>query len=254
MSSSSSEEEFELNYIKIDTKNEIRLIGKDDYEIETYAFVSTVAEFGQEKMGKNLSNFLKSIIPENQDLIKMNSEYSKQFLKPLMAEKKKSLHITMNQILSIDFKDKFIFTKANIQIVSNILTYVFNESTKKYKMPSLAIDFKNALNKINFKKYDFFKIFANNEYLKNKDKEKLDNSLSRGSSQCKSTTYSSNNTPILKELYEENSELEDNNFGPDLNRYVNRYHNEVKNIFYIDNKNIIFSSSLNNDYNYNEEE
>jgi len=253
MSSSTSDEEFELNYVKVDSKNEIRLIGKEDYEIETYTFMSTVAEFGQEKMGKNLTNFLKSKIPENQDIIKLNTEYSKPFLKPIIADKKKCLNTTINQILSIDFKDKFIFNKTNVQIVSNILTYVFNESIKKYKIPSLQKDFKNAINKILFEKYDFFKIFANNEYLKNKDKEKIDLTLSRGSSQCKSTTISSFNTPVYKDLYEETSDIvEENNSVNELNRY----HNEARSMYYIDNniKNIMCSSWLTNDFNYNEEE
>ena len=253
MSSTPSDEEFELNYVKVDSKNEIRLIGKEDYEIETYTFMSTVAEFGQEKMGKNLTNFLKSKIPENQDIIKLNTEYSKPFLKPIIADKKKCLNTTINQILSIDFKDKFIFNKTNVQIVSNILTYVFNESIKKYKIPSLQKDFKNAINKILFEKYDFFKIFANNEYLKNKDKEKIDLTLSRGSSQCKSTTISSFNTPVYKDLYEETSDIvEENNSVNELNRY----HNEARSMYYIDNniKNIMCSSWLTNDFNYNEEE
>ena len=253
MSSTPSDEEFELNYVKVDSKNEIRLIGKEDYEIETYTFMSTVAEFGQEKMGKNLTNFLKSKIPENQDIIKLNTEYSKPFLKPIIADKKKCLNTTINQILSIDFKDKFIFNKTNVQIVSNILTYVFNESIKKYKIPSLQKDFKNAINKILFEKYDFFKIFANNEYLKNKDKEKIDLTLSRGSSQCKSTTISSFNTPVYKDLYEETSDIvEENNSVNELNRY----HNEARSMYYIDNniKNIMCSSWLTSDFNYNEEE
>ena len=253
MSSTPSDEEFELNYVKVDSKNEIRLIGKEDYEIETYTFMSTVAEFGQEKMGKNLTNFLKSKIPENQDIIKLNTEYSKPFLKPIIADKKKCLNTTINQILSIDFKDKFIFNKTNVQIVSNILTYVFNESIKKYKIPSSQKDFKNAINKIHFEKYDFFKIFANNEYLKNKEKEKIDITLSRGSSQCKSTTISSYNTPVYKDLYDETSELEENN---SVVNGLNRYHNEIRSMYYIDNniKNIMCSSWLTNDFNYNEEE
>ena len=251
-SSSTSEEEFELNYVKVDSKNEIRLIGKEDYEIELYTFMSTVAEFGQEKLGKNLANFLRIKIPENQDIIKLNAEYSKPYLKPLIADKKKVLSATINQILSIDFKDKFIFNKTNVIMVGNILTYIFNECIRKYKIPSAQKDFKNAINKIKLEKYDIFKIFANYEYIKNKEKEKADSTLSRGSSQCKSTTISSYNTPVFKDLYEDVSELDENNSVNDLNKY----HSEARGMHYIDNniRNIMCSSFLSADYNYNEEE
>ena len=251
-SSSTSEEEFELNYVKVDSKNEIRLIGKEDYEIETYTFMSTVAEFGQEKMGKNLTHYLKAKIPENQDIIKLNSDYSKPFLKPLITEKKKNLIATINQILTIDFKDKFIFNKTNVLMVGNILTYIFNEGIRKYKIPSLQKDFKNAINKIKLDKYDLYKIFINSEYLKKKENEKIDSTLSRGSSQCKSTTISSYNTPVFKDIYEDVSELDENNSVNDLNKL----HSEARGMFYIDNniKNIMYSSFLTADYNYNEEE
>ena len=249
MSSSSSEEEFELNYVKLDNKNEIRLLGKEDYEIEMVTFMMSIKEFGDENIGKNIIQFLKKLIPESNDLMKLNIDYSKQFMKLINADKKKSLYSSFNQILSIDFKDKFIFNKTNVENIGIILTNSLNE-LKKYKIYNVG-ELKAAISKINFEKFDFFKIFSNDGYLKNKDNSKIDLSLSRQSSQCKSTTFSSYGT-IVKDLYEEASEIDENNLIIELNRY----HNEAKGMFYIDNniKNIMCSSFLTSDYNYNEEE
>ena len=52
MASSSSEDEFELNYLKLDTKNEIRLLGKEDYGIEI-AMMCAVREFEDENIKKH---------------------------------------------------------------------------------------------------------------------------------------------------------------------------------------------------------
>ena len=242
----SEEEEFELNYVKIDSKNEIRLVGKEDYEIETYSFMSAVTEFEGEKIGKNIMNIFKKI-PDALDIIKMNNEYIKQQFKSITSDKKKLLGQTINQILSIDFKEKLIFNKTNVQNISIILALCFGD-LKKYKITTQK-ELKNAINQIKFENFDFFKIYSNNDYLKNKDKSDL--TLSRGSSQCKSTTFSSYGTP-LKDLYDETSELDENNLISDLNKN----HNEARGMHYIDNniKNIICSSFLTDDYNYNEEE
>ena len=264
MSSSSSEEEFELNYVKVDSKNEIRLLGKEDYEIEMVAFMCAVNEYKDENIGKKLSQFVKKI-PESNDFLKVNSDYSKQFSKLLNADKKKGLNNSINTILSIDFKDKFIFNKSNIFNVCMILAYCFLDlkEMKRYKILTTK-ELKNAISKTNFEKLDLFNIFANNEYLKNKEKErekekvkekereKIDTSSSRASTQCRSTTFSSYGAQV-KDLYEDISELEENILGCDS---INRYHNEIKGLDYIDNnpKNIMCSSMLTSDYNYNGEE
>ncbi len=242
--SSSSEEEFELNYLKIDTKNDIRLLGKEDFEMETISFMSVISIFAEEKIGKNVSSFLKKIIPETTDILKANQEYSKQFLKIINTDKK-GYYSSVNHILATNYKEQFIFNKTNLQDVCYILTYAFNEM-KKYKI-NTGKDFKNIISQIKFEKYDFFKIYANYEYLKNRDKDKNDQTLSRGSSQCKSTNYSSYSTQV-KDLYEEPSEYDESNLLD-----LNKYHNEARGIYYIDNK-IKCSSMLSNNCNNNEEE
>ena len=67
MSSSSSEEEFELNYVKIDSKNDIRILDQEDYFLETVSYSSAISDFEQEKIGKNLLSFLKKLIPDTTD-------------------------------------------------------------------------------------------------------------------------------------------------------------------------------------------
>ena len=242
--SSSSEEEFELNYLKIDSKNNLRLLGKEDFEMETISFMSVISIFAEEKIGKNVSSFLKKIIPETTDILKANQEYSKQFLKIINTDKK-GYYSSVNHILATNYKEQFIFNKTNLQDVCYILTYAFNEM-KKYKI-NTGKDFKNIISQIKFEKYDFFKIYANYEYLKNRDKDKNDQTLSRGSSQCKSTNYSSYSTQV-KDLYEEPSEYDESNLLD-----LNKYHNEARGIYYIDNK-IKCSSMLSNNCNNNEEE
>lgn len=247
MSNSSSEEIFELNYIKID-KNEIRLVGSEDIADETCEYMASVKGFDEEKMGKNIFLYLKKIIPESPDLIKSQIEFSKQFSKLINLDKKKNLNSAINHILSIDYNEIFIFNKSNVYEIALILTHCFTE-LKKYKMTNLK-DLRTAINNIKFENYDFFQIFINNDYLRNKDREKFDLTLSRGSSQCKSTTFSSYGTP-LKDLYNDIPEIDEN----DLNE-VNRNHGEPRGYYYIDNniRNIIYSSTLNNDYSYYDEE
>ena len=242
--SSSSEEEFELNYLKIDSKNDLRLLGKEDFEMETISFMSVINIFSEEKIGKNVSSFLKKIIPETTDILKANQEYSKQFLKRINTDKK-GYYSSVNHILATNYKEQFIFNKTNLQEVCYLLTYAFNE-IKKYKI-NTGKDFKDIISKIKFEKYDFFKIYANYEYLKNRDKDKNDQTLSRQSSQCKSTTYSSYSTQV-KDLYEEPSEYDESNLLD-----LNKYRNEARGIYFIDNK-IKCSSMISNNCNNNEEE
>ena len=247
MAFSSSDEELELNYLKLDTRNEIRLL--EDIDIEISAMMISVNEYENENIGKALAQFIRKNIPESNEFMKLNLDYSKQFIKLINSDKKKNFNSSINQILSIDFKDSFIFNKTNAQNIAMILAFSFNE-LKKFKIYSFK-ELKNAISKISFQKYDFFKIYANNDYLKNKNKDKIDLTLSMGSSQCKSTTFSSASTPF-KDLYDENDELEDNNLVSEYNKY----HNVARGMFYIDNnvKNIMCCSRLKEVFNYNEEE
>ena len=68
----SKEDEFELNYVKIDGKNEIKLLGSDDYAAEVSIFFSTVTEFEQEKIAKRVIKEIQKNIPDKTDLFKNN--------------------------------------------------------------------------------------------------------------------------------------------------------------------------------------
>ncbi len=234
----SNEDEYELNFIKIDSNNNVKLIEGEDLELEMLDLITIVSPFETESIDGMLLKYFRKIIPSSQDLLKIDVDISKQYIKNLHSDKKNSvLCDSINRILSTDYRGKFIFNKANIQDVSNILINSFND-IKKYKISSFA-ELQHALKKIDFKKYNFKKLYLNNEYIKNRR-----NTLNH---QSTSTSISSN--IIAKELYEESSE------NDDFPKYVNRNFNKQRGITYIDNNsnNIMYSSYLTDDYNYDEE-
>ena len=144
----SNSDEYELNFLKIDSNNNAKLISVDDIEFEILDLMACVSPFEAESMDGILLKFFKKFIPTIQDLLKTNIDLSKQFLK---HSDKKGLNIaeSVNRILSTDFKEKFIFNKINIQDVCNILTISFND-IKKFKISNFT-EFQAALKKLNFK-------------------------------------------------------------------------------------------------------
>ena len=242
MSYDEKEEVVDLNYIKMDGKNEIELLSQEDIEMDKLNILFLVKEFEDENIGKNLSNYLRQVIPEGSDLFKTNLDYMKQYLKSIILDKN-NLYISINRILSTDYKEKFIFNQENVQDICKLLCSSFKE-IKKYKISNYK-DFKEAIDKLDFTKYDFFKIYSNDDYLKNKERN------DKNSLQSKSTTFSSYSAQI-KDLFDEYN-LNENNLLIELNRY----HNEPKGIYYIDNESSVCSFFLNNnyiDYNFREEE
>lgn len=228
--SSKDEYVYELKYLKINSSNNTDLIDQNDfsdfvnYDNEIQSEIESVDR-------DSLFKFYKKNIPTiNQDL-KTNIEQSKQFSRIPLTDKK--IADNVNRILATDFKESFIFNRQNLEDVTKLLTYSFNE-IKKLKIG----DLEPALKNVDFKKYNFQKMFLNEDYIKKR------NNNSRESS--KRTTVSSN-VSEPKEAIDEASEYGDKNFE-------NRYKNISKGICYIDNdnNNIIRSSALTNDYNYNE--
>jgi len=248
-----SEEEEELNYVKLDKTNGITLISSEDCILETNSFMLSGKAFEEEKIGKKLLNEIKIRVKEGQDIVNINKEYIKEFHKSINSDKK-SLSTSINRILSIDYKDKFIFSQTNVEDVFKLLIIGLND-IKKYKMPADK-DLKSVISEIDFEKYDFFEMYSNSEYLKNKEKEEKDKkekerndiSLSRLSSQCKSTTFSSFSIPI-KDL----DEASENDEYTQL--FSISHHIEPKSIYFIDNndRNVIYSSFLDSEYIYNKE-
>ena len=72
----------------------------------------------------------------------------------------------MKRILSIDFEKEFIFNYTNIFDVCCIASLLFSDC-KKYKISSMD-DLKTIIKKINFQKYDFYRLYL--DYGKNKIK------------------------------------------------------------------------------------
>ena len=162
----SSEDEFELNYIKIDGRNEIKLLGADDYAAEMSTFFSTVTVFDQERMAKKVLKIIEKIIPDESLLIKYNKEISKKIANLIDENDKIYLIESINRILSINFKNQLIFSYTNIFDVCCILASFFTAS--KYKINSID-DLKKRIKAINFQKYgDFIQIYINHDTIKDR--------------------------------------------------------------------------------------
>ena len=241
------EDEYELNYLKINCNNDAKLTAPEDYELEMFDLITIIPPDAEEK-GKIdgvLLKYYKKFIPPLQDLLKTNIDLGKQFQKNFHFDKKNTaLYESVNRILSTDFKGKFIFNKINVQDVSIILSSAFSE-TKKYKISNFA-EFNQALKKIDFQKYKFDKLYLNNEFVKNRSNTLNQTRSIRSNSSNSSITP---NTPI-KMLYDENIEIEDTLLYNKKKNFNNQY-----GISFIDNnyKNIICSSDLTDDYIYDEE-
>ena len=227
--SSKDEYVYELKYLKINSLNNTDLLEQNDI-VDFVTYDTELQGQIESDDNESLQKFYKKIFPTiiaNQDLYKTNIEQSKQFSKFALTDKKKFAQC-VNRILATDFKESFIFNRQNLEDVTKILTYCFTE--KKSKMS----DVESAAKNIDFQKYNFQKMFLNENYLKNK------NNNSRGSS--KRTTVSS----YMSESKEENDEALE----------YDDIKNKIKNMCYIDNddKNILRSSDISSDINYNDKE
>ena len=187
----SCEDEFELNYIKIDSKDEIKILETDDSVAEISTLFSKVADFGQKKLNKNIIKDLEKNIPQNYDLLKYNIDFSKKFIKIINLDKKKNFIASVKRILSIDFEKEFIFNYTNIYDVSSIICLLFSEY-KKYKISSID-DLKNIIKRINLQQYDFYRLYT-------------DFSLKKK----KTTISSTNKTQVKSSQINDNKTLEKN--------------------------------------------
>ena len=183
----SCEDEFELNYIKIDSKDEIKLLETDDSVAEISTLFSKVADFGQKKLNKNIIKDLEKNIPQNYDLLKYNIDFSKKFIKIINLDKKKNFIASVKRILSIDFEKEFIFNYTNIYDVSSIICLLFSEY-KKYKISSID-DLKNIIKRINLQQYDFYRLYT--DFSQKKKKTTIS---STNKTQVKSSQINDNKT------------------------------------------------------------
>ena len=169
----SCEDEFELNYVKIDSKNEIQLLDTDDYAVEIGTLFSTVEGFDQYTFDKKVSKDIEKFIPDNSELLKNNIEFAKNFIKIINSDKRKNFNTSVKRILSIDFRKEFIFNYTNIFDVCSIITLLFSEC-KKYKITSID-DLKNLIKKINLQRYDFYRLYL--DYGQTKKRNSITKSL-----------------------------------------------------------------------------
>ena len=181
----SSEDEFDLNYVKLDSKNEIKLLGADDYAAEMSTFFSTVTEFEQEKISKKVMKEIEKNIPENSELFKSNVDFAKKFIKIINENKKKRFNESVNRLLSLNFKEEFIFNYYNIFDISSVLAFFFSD-IKKYKISTID-DLKKRIKTTNLQKYDFQRYYikanctnikdSNSQSILNKSKSTDNSSL-----------------------------------------------------------------------------
>ena len=164
--SSEVDDDFELNYIKIDSKNEIELLETDDYAIEVDRLFSTVMNFENFNISKKINKDVEKYIHDNSDIFKNNVDFAKKYIKIINSDKRKNFNATVKRILSIDFEKEFIFNYTNIFDVCCIVSLLFSDC-KKYKISSMD-DLKTIIKKINFQKYDFYRLYL--DYGKNKIK------------------------------------------------------------------------------------
>ena len=226
----SSEDEFELNYVKIDGRNEIKLLGADDYAAEMSLFFSTVSVYDQEIMAKKVLKIIEKIIPDESLLLQYNKDISKKIMKLNNSNDNIYLNEAINRILSIDFKNQLIFSYTNIFDICCILASFFYEN--KYKINSID-DLKKRIKAIKFEKYDFIQIYFNQDNSKKKvNKKKGENSSDFNKSK---STYNSS----IKDAKVNNNNIifESEEISGHKNMEENIIEKNIKNNYILNNQN-----------------
>ena len=231
-----------INFLKLDTENGSELI--EDLDLEQMELTTSISPFETAYIDGMLIKSFKSIlhIPTYQDLVKIDIELAKSLSKIINSDKNQ-LNNIMNRLLSIDFKDNFIFSQNNLSLISIILINIFGE-IKKFKI-STYVELETKIKSIDFSKYnDIEKKYIKKQILERKGtttkiarEKRLDSTLL---SQL-----------IVKEIDEEWTEIND----PEV-KLENKYYGKQKGLPYIDNnnENCLNSSLLTKDYNYDEEQ
>ena len=229
-------------FLKLDTESEPKLIS--DLYYEKMDLQSSIFPLETASIDGTLLKSFKSIlhIPTYQDLLKNNIDQAKSLSK-LLNFNKNNLSNIMNKLLSIDFKEQFIFSQKNLNIIFNILIYAFSEK-KKIKM-STYDEFESKVKSIDFSKYDF------NKYLKKETLEKkTSNSRIHREQKLNAKILSSMTIKVLDEDW---TEIDDEK---EYLNFENKKYSKKRGFSYINNnyKNFVFSSLLYPEYNYNEEQ
>ena len=224
----SSENEVELNYVKIDSENEIEFLTSNNYATEISLLFETFTRYEEYKIAKKIIKDIEKNIQQDSELLKYNIDFAKKFIKIITSDKRKKLNASVKRILSIDFGNEFIFNYSNIFDVCSIVTLLFTEY-KKYKITSID-DLKNITKKINLQKYDFYRLYL--DFNKNNKKRNTISNVNKNSktleTNAKNNLVLNNELNYLKEeestktitrnifIYQEKNKL--GNKGIDLNK------------------------------------
>ena len=113
-----------INFLKLDTENGSELI--EDLDLEQMELTTSISPFETAYIDGMLIKSFKSIlhIRTYQDLVKIDIELAKSLSKIINSDKNQ-LNNIMNRLLSIDFKDNFIFFYNNLSLISIILINIF---------------------------------------------------------------------------------------------------------------------------------
>ena len=178
-----------------------------------------------------------------EQLIKQDLEYIKQNSKYFNIDTK-TLAISINEVLSIGYKDKFIFNRKNLRDICKIFAYSLSFH-KKNKITNYS-ELKENINKIDFQKIKFRKVYQKTE----KNHDFINLSMSKYYNICKTSAFYNNFKEQIQKLYHNDVKTQGKNIKLNVSQI------ESKRKFYIDTnfQNIIPSSILTKYYDYNEEE
>ena len=207
-------------FLKLDTESDAKLI--HDLYYEKMELLSSIFPLETASIDGTLLKSFKSIlhIPTYQDLLKINIEQAKSLSK-LLNINKNNLNNIMNKLLSIDFKQQFIFCQKNLDIICNILIYAFGEK-KKIKI-STYDEFESKVKSLDFSKYDFIKT-----HLKKETLEKKNSNLRIHREQKLNAGLLSNMT--IKEINDDWTEIDNDKIN-----FENKYYSKKRGFSYIDN-------------------
>ena len=229
-----------INFLKLNTENNAVLI--EDLDLEKLDLLSSISPYETANIDGMLLKSFKSVlhIPSYQDLLKIDIEQAKSLSKLLNTDKNNIVNL-INRLLSIDFREKFIFSQKNLSIICNILIFILGE-LKKYKITTF-VELENKIKAVDFSKYNFDKTYLKEEYVK-----KRSQSLRNRDTRINTVML---NRLSVKEVEEDWTEIDDTNIN-----YENKNYGIKKGIPYIDIEygNYIYSSLLTKDYNYDEEQ
>ena len=228
-----------INFLKLNTENNAELI--EDLRYEHIDLTSTISTYVTANLDRELLKLFESKlnIPTYQDLIKYDIDQAKPLSKLLNANKNK-LNDYINQILSIDFREKFVFCQENLLIICYILIFTFGE-LKKYKVSTLS-DLENKISSINFSKYNFERDYLKEDYLQKRNQIVKDKKGKTSTKEFLPWFFLKDTGIDLFGIDDINVNCENINIG------------EKKGLPYIDNKykNYIYSSLLTKDFNYDQ--